>query len=58
MWDFIIIDICNTEASIRVHKTLYGLHVPHTAFPNATKATTKETTKPITNEVHVTMIGA
>ena len=27
-------------------KTLYGLHVPHTAFPNATKETT--------TEVHVT----
>ena len=35
-------------------KTLYGLHIPHTAFPNATKATTKETTKATTNEVHVT----
>ena len=35
-------------------KTLYGLCVPHTAFPNATKATTKETTKATTNEVHVT----
>ena len=31
-------------------KTLYGLYVPHTAFPNATEATTRETT----NEVHVT----
>ena len=35
-------------------KTLYGLCVPHTVFPNATKATTKETTNAITNEVHVT----
>ena len=32
------------------HKTLYGLCVPHTAFPDATEATTRETT----NEVHVT----
>ena len=32
------------------YKTLYSLHIPHTAFPNATKATTKATT----NEVHVT----
>ena len=39
-------------------KTLYGLHVSHTAFPNATKATTKQTTKAIVNEVHVTKIGA
>ena len=31
-------------------KTLYSLRVPHTAFPNATKETTKATT----NEVHVT----
>ena len=31
------------------HKTLYGLCIPHTAFPNATKATTKE--------VHVTKDG-
>ena len=29
---------------------MYNLHVPHTAFPDATKATTKATT----NEVHVT----
>ena len=32
------------------HKTLYGLCIPHTAFPNATKETTKETA----TEVHVT----
>ena len=31
-------------------KTLYSLHIPHTAFPNATKATTNATT----NKVHVT----
>ena len=31
-------------------KTLYSLCVPHTAFPNATKATANTTT----NEVHVT----
>ena len=35
-------------------KTLYGLCVPHTAFPNATRATTTETTNAATNEVHVT----
>ena len=34
-------------------KTLYGLHIPHTAFPNATEATTEETNA-TTNEVHVT----
>ena len=32
------------------HKTLYSLRIPHTAFPNATKATMN----PTTNEVHVT----
>ena len=36
------------------HKTLYGLSIPHTAFPNATEATTRETTNAKTNEVHVT----
>ena len=35
-------------------KTLYSLHVPHIVFPNTTKATTKETTNAIINEVHVT----
>ena len=38
-------------------KTLYSLHVPHTAFPNAAKATTTETTNATTNEVHVTKDG-
>ena len=38
------------------HKTQYGLRVPHTAFPNATKATTTETTNTTTNEVHVTNV--
>ena len=36
------------------HKTLYSLRVPHTAFPNAIEATTRETTNATTNEVHVT----
>ena len=27
------------------HKTLYGLCIPHTAFPNATKATTMQQQK-------------
>ena len=31
-------------------KTLYGLYIPHTALPDATKATTKATM----NEIHVT----
>ena len=34
------------------HKTLYGLHIPHTTFSDATKATTNATT----NEVHVTEV--
>ena len=32
------------------HKTLYSLHLPHTAFSDVTEATTRETT----NEIHVT----
>ena len=35
-------------------KTLYGLHIPHTAFPNATEATTRETINATTNKVNVT----
>ena len=35
-------------------KTLYSLHVPHTAFPNTTKVTMRETTHTTTNKVHVT----
>ena len=35
-------------------KTLYSFHIPHTAFPNATKATTIETMNATTNKVHVT----
>ena len=41
-------------------KTLYGLHVPHTAFPNANRSQQsqlKQQQRNPTTKVHVTKIG-
>ena len=36
------------------HKTLYGLNVPHTAFPKCNQSNHKRNNNATTNEVHVT----
>ena len=46
-----VLELCITVIE---HKTLYSLRIPHTAFPDATKATTKATTTK--REVHATEV--